>query len=160
MTSKTSKRKVIAEERRRRAWELRRAGWSIRAIARDIGVYPNAVYKMLVSILNELHDDSLEMARLEREIQLEQLDALHNVLFPQALQGDRAAIDRVIRIGERRAKLTGAEAPAKTAFTDPTGEREYNPYERLTDEQRLARIQEVIARLQQPPAASEQSAPE
>jgi len=34
------------------------------------------------------------------------------------------AIDRLIRISERRSRLWGLDAPTKTAFTDPTGEEE------------------------------------
>lgn len=34
------------------------------------------------------------------------------------------AIDRLIKISERRARLWGLDAPVKTAFTDPTGEEE------------------------------------
>ncbi len=147
MTSKTSKRKVVAAERRKRAWELRRAGWSIRAIAADIGVYPNAVYKMLVSILKEIEGETIELARLEREVQLEQLDTLWNALYPGGLAGNLSNIDRLLKILDRRGKLLGTDAPVKTALTDPTGEREYNPYEGLTDEQRLLRLQEILSRL-------------
>lgn len=35
-----------------------------------------------------------------------------------------SAIDRALRAADRRAKLLGLDAPVKTAFTDPSGERE------------------------------------
>lgn len=35
-----------------------------------------------------------------------------------------AAIDRLIRVSERRSKLIGADAPVKTAMTNPTGDKE------------------------------------
>jgi hypothetical protein len=34
------------------------------------------------------------------------------------------AIDRLVKIADRRAKLLGLDKPTKTAFTDPTGEKE------------------------------------
>lgn len=34
-----------------------------------------------------------------------------------------AAMDRLLKIGERRARLLGLDAPTKTALTDPTGEK-------------------------------------
>lgn len=34
------------------------------------------------------------------------------------------AIDRVVRVSERRARLLGLDMPTKTALTDPTGEKE------------------------------------
>lgn len=37
------------------------------------------------------------------------------------------AVDRLIKISERRAKLLGLDLPAKIALTDPTGEKEAQP---------------------------------
>lgn len=34
-----------------------------------------------------------------------------------------ATMDRLLKIGERRARLLGLDAPTKTALTDPTGEK-------------------------------------
>lgn len=38
-----------------------------------------------------------------------------------------AAVDRVLKIAERRAKLLGLDLPTKVALTDPTGEKEAQP---------------------------------
>lgn len=35
-----------------------------------------------------------------------------------------AAVDRLVKLSERRARLLGLDAPTKTALTDPTGEKE------------------------------------
>jgi len=35
-----------------------------------------------------------------------------------------SAIDRLLRVSERRSKLLGLDAPTKTSLTDPTGEKE------------------------------------
>ena len=34
-----------------------------------------------------------------------------------------AAMDRLLKIGERRARLLGLDAPTKTALTDPSGDK-------------------------------------
>lgn len=36
--------------------------------------------------------------------------------YPLAAKGDLQAIDRVLKIGERRAKLLGLDAPTRTAL--------------------------------------------
>ena len=37
-------------------------------------------------------------------------------LWPRARKGEAAAVDRVLKIGERRAKLLGLDAPTRTAL--------------------------------------------
>lgn len=39
-----------------------------------------------------------------------------------------AALDRALKVMERRAKLLGLDMPTKTAITDPTGEKEATPF--------------------------------
>jgi len=51
-----------------------------------------------------------EEAELVREIELQRLDELWRVANTAALKGDLKAIDRCLRIQERRAKLLGLDA--------------------------------------------------
>lgn len=154
MTSKTSKRNVQAAQRREEAWKLRRAGWSLQQIATELGVSKSAVHKMIIGQLEESQATVSELARIERELQLERLDVLWNSLYsdaiaPQAsaLAGGRLAIiDRLLKIAERRAKLLGLDAPTKMMEGSPDDSEKYNPYENMTQEQRLARLREVFAR--------------
>jgi hypothetical protein len=50
----------------------------------------------------------LELMRLER---------LHAAVWPQAIRGDVNAVDRVLRIMERRARLLGLDAPKRVAMS-------------------------------------------
>ena len=47
-------------------------------------------------------------------------------LMERAKEGSQTAVDRILRIMERRAKLLGLDAPTKIAPTDPSGEHEYS----------------------------------
>ena len=69
------------------------------------------------------------------------LDALLAILWPQVEEGDQGAIDRALRIMQRRAALRGLDAPTKVAPTDPTGEKEYAGF---TDDERLARVEAIV----------------
>ena len=69
------------------------------------------------------------------------LDALLMVLWPQVMGGDQGAVDRVLRVMQRRAALRGLDAPTKVAPTDPTGEKEYAIF---TDDERRRRIEALL----------------
>lgn len=104
-------RKVKAHEKRVMALELRKAGLTLDEIARQVG------YRSAASVHNAIRiamQQSLqEPADEVRQIELERLDKMHRALWPQAIRGEHGAIDRVLRIMERRAKLIGLDAPAK-----------------------------------------------
>ena len=109
---KTGKDLPEIVERRRKALELRKAGVTYDAIARQLG-YANeggafkAVQAALRTTLREPADDV-------RKLELERLDRLTLALWPRAQQGEAEAIDRVLKLMDRRAKLLGLDAPTKT----------------------------------------------
>lgn len=53
-----------------------------------------------------------------RVLELERLDSLHKAVWAKALRGDVSAIDRVLRIGERRLSLLGEPERTKAAITE------------------------------------------
>ena len=59
-----------------------------------------------------------------RQLEGARLDALMATLWPLATRRspDMTAIDRLLRIAERRAKLFGLDMPVKVAPTMPSGE--------------------------------------
>lgn len=57
-------------------------------------------------------------------------------------ESDMFAVDRFDKLMDKLIKLTGAYMPAKIANTDPTGEKEANF---LSDDERAARIEEILA---------------
>jgi hypothetical protein len=83
-----------------------------------------------------------EPAEQARNLDLKRLDAMTLALWSQARQGNQGAVDRLLRIMERRAKLLGLDAPTKVAPTTPDGTREY---QEMDDEQVARRIQAILA---------------
>lgn len=121
--SKTSQKGLNTVERQRQALELRKAGKGFQAIADQLG-YSDAsgAYRAVTAALQKtLQEPADDLRRME----LERLDALHGVLWAQAQDGDQGAVDRLLRVMERRARLLGLDAPTKIAPTDPTGQEEY-----------------------------------
>lgn len=108
---KASARKVAANEKQRQALELRKAGATYEEIARTVGYSgPQGAHKAVMSALQKtLQEPADELRTLE----LDRLDKMQMSLWKAAIGGNQGAIDRVLKIMERRAKLLGIEAPQK-----------------------------------------------
>ena len=101
-----------AESRREKAakaLELRKAGFTYDQIATQVGYASRSgAYKAVNSALQEI---TREPAEVLRSLELERLDALTLAVWRKARQGNVQAIDRVVKLMERRSKLTGLDAP-------------------------------------------------
>lgn len=89
-----------AQERQRRAVELRLAGAGYEQIAQQVGYRgPSGAHQAVQRGLEKLlHESPPEV----RQLELERLDALLLGLWPKARRGDSAAVDRVLKVMERR----------------------------------------------------------
>ncbi|MEN6341189.1 MAG: sigma factor-like helix-turn-helix DNA-binding protein [Methanospirillum sp.] len=105
---KTTDRNIEAAIRRRRALELRRQGWTYEAIAVELGVSPQAAHKAVSKALTAL---TAEPAADLRRLELDRLDALTRAAWSAAASGNLPAIDRILRVMERRAKLAHLDEP-------------------------------------------------
>lgn len=101
-------------ERRVKAFNLRKAGATYRDIAKQLEVTHATIVQDIKAVMKELQKTQLEEAADYRSLELERLDAMQVQLWPQANKGNHGAVDRVLRIMERRAKLLGLDAPAKS----------------------------------------------
>ena len=108
-------------ERRVKAFELSKAGASYRQIGAQLGVSVATVHKDVTTVLKKLNDQTLELASLMRAMQTERLDTMLLGVWPQAKRGDVAAVDRVLRIEERRSRLWGLDMPIKQEITGKDG---------------------------------------
>lgn len=102
---RTSKR-IERASRRAEAFALRRNGVSTAAIAQHLGVHPRTVSTWIREAIQAIPEEAMAAIRA---MELERLDA---ILAPQmrlALAGDGFAVDRVLRIMERRARLLGLD---------------------------------------------------
>jgi len=113
--SKTSQRRLEAAENQRKALELRKAGVTFASIAETLGYRgPSGAYRAVMSALRKtLQEPADEVRKMEAE----RLDALLLALWAQAKSGNQGAVDRVLRVMERRAKLLGLDMPTRADIT-------------------------------------------
>lgn len=112
-------RQVNAHERKLRALEMRKARASYAQIATALGVPKSTAWKLVQSALKETIQEPADDVR---KLELEALDRLQFGLWQQAANGNHGAVDRVLRVMERRAKLLGLDAPSKQELTGKDGE--------------------------------------
>ncbi len=114
-----SEHRIDAAEKQRRALELRKAGVSFEKIAEQVGYASRsgAHKAVLTALRNTLREPADEL----RTMELERLDRMQAALWPQVQQGHQGAIDRVLRIMQRRADLLGLDAPKEQRHTGKNG---------------------------------------
>jgi hypothetical protein len=117
--------RAVAAERRIKALELRKAGVSYRKIGAALGVSHTQAYNDVMLSLRHLAKKQDGIAEELRVLEDQRLDDMLTPMMTQARRGNQGAVDRVLRIMDRRARLWGLDAPQKIAPTDPTGEYEY-----------------------------------
>ena len=92
--------------------DLRRAGLSFEAIAVEVALPKTTVRRYYRNAM--ARTDSPDVAEA-RNAEVDRLDRLLVAVWPRALRGDLAAVDRVLKISERRAKLLGLDHAAEPA---------------------------------------------
>lgn len=110
---------IAATERQRQALELRKAGVGFQAIADRLGYSDHSgAYRAVKSALKKTLQEPADEVRA---LELERLDKLLLGLWPRATSGNDRAIDRVLKIMQRRANLLGLDAPQKVENTGKGG---------------------------------------
>jgi len=92
------------------ALKLRSEGLTYRQIAELLGINTSTAYRRVENALRAIPADGVEEMR---QLEGERLDKLHAALWDRALEGDLQAIDRLLTISNRRAKLFGLDAPTR-----------------------------------------------
>jgi hypothetical protein len=111
MTSQTSSRYLLAAQRRREAVRLRLLNWPLRRISDHLGVSMARVHGLLVEALQAAREETSTLAGelLLREIRSAN-EALYAV-FPGALTGSPAALEKFVQLLNRRDRLAGPGGP-------------------------------------------------
>jgi len=106
------------------------------------------VFKDIQRELERVNEDMGEDTLKYKLLQTQRLDAMLTAMLPKALRGDYGAVDRVLRIEDRRAKLWGLDSPTKVAPVTPDGKESYQPLnlENLTDAE-LERLGSIFAKI-------------
>lgn len=111
----TSAAKALKLQRQQAALELRRAGRGYVEIGNQLGISKSAAHRMVTQALAEARQQiEAEVHELKSE-ELSRLDGMLAGIWPDARKGNVGAIDRVLKIMERRAKLLGLDAPVKVS---------------------------------------------
>jgi hypothetical protein len=112
-TSAATARKLRNQEQ---ALALRRAGHSFERIGHKIGISTSRAHALVQMGLATARDQITASVDELRTEELSRLDGMLAKLYPKAEKGDLYAADRVLKIGERRARLLGLDAPVRTAL--------------------------------------------
>lgn len=104
--------KLSAAERKAQAVNLRKKGLSYRRIADQLGCSKSIIAKDIKRELQDLREQTRSDVEELRQLELERLDAFQLFVSNALSNGDvLPAIDRGLKISERRAKLLGLDAP-------------------------------------------------
>ena len=124
------------DERALRAFDMRCAGWTIRAIAAELRCSASHTHDMIDSVRKELRSESLDLAAQEREMMLQQIDEAISFVIPhikgsltmetikegkkgpivitvEEYEARMKACSALSRLVERKSKMLGADAPLK-----------------------------------------------
>lgn len=114
---KNSAYRMKAVEHQIKAMTMRRAGATYEQIGQELKMTTMGAY-MAVKV--GLEKSLREPGDALRELELQRLDTMMRAVWPQAIRGDLLAVDRVLKISDRRARLLGLDAPTRLA--GPSGE--------------------------------------
>lgn len=114
-TNRNSAAKAVHIQRVAQALELRRAGKSYPEIAAALGVATSHAHRLVEEGMTDARSQvGAEAAQLRSE-EISRLDAMLQGLWPAARKGGVTAVDRVLKIMERRARLLGLDSPVRAA---------------------------------------------
>ena len=111
---------VDALDRQLKALELRKAGVGYDEIAKALGFkWRSGAFAAVKRALKEV---KREPCQALITLEAERLDKMQTALWAKAIRGDYGAVDRILRIMERRARLLGLDAPERVDLkADVTG---------------------------------------
>lgn len=117
MRSRTSAKSIERQKQISQFLAARLRGQSFREIgeAQTPSISPQAVHKAVSAAIRDIVAEPVEQIRAMEALRLEELQ---NALWPQALAGDIAVVDRVIQIMKRRAALMGLDRQPSGWFRD------------------------------------------
>lgn len=101
-------------EKRRRAVEMRSQGYTLAQIGAELKCSGEVARKYIHQALEHLNSQSDGFAEEHRRMTLFRLDAAVKALWPRIEMGDPMAVAALVKIEERRARITGMDAPKRS----------------------------------------------
>ncbi len=102
---------ALASWRRSEAVRLRTTGRTYQQIADALGYANRGTVQRIVAQALEARE--AESVKLLRQVELDRLEALHEALWPQAMQGDVPSVLAVLRVIDQQARLLGLAEPPR-----------------------------------------------
>lgn len=126
--SRQTSQQLDTQTRRSFVLSLRKSGATYRQIAQAAeqqfgadalprGWDERYAYNDIARELEKLKTLNSGLTEDVRELEVQRLDELLLSMWPQAKKGNQGAVDRVLRIMERRARLLGLDAPTRADVT-------------------------------------------
>lgn len=116
---------------------LRKQGGTYREIAEQLRQVPGIsdryneaqAFRDVQAELTRLREQLREEAEAVREMELQRIDELTKVLWPWAMEGDGASIDRILKLQDQRARYIAGvyPAPASSSIAVTTTTRDGQP---------------------------------
>lgn len=109
-SSNRDARAVADADLTRQCLELRVAGATLEEIGRAVDLHKSNVSRRIKAALADIPAAEAEALR---SMENERLDRMQKAIWNQVRQGHLGAVDRAIRISERRSRLNGLDAPQR-----------------------------------------------
>ena len=114
-----SKRTITMRRREAQSFTLRMAGENFQSIADIVGYAdPSGAFRAFNRALDRLIIEEPNEMRL---LELSRLDAVQIETYRQAEEGQLSAVDRLLKIQERRSKLMGLDTPVQVEVAGKDG---------------------------------------
>lgn len=97
---------------------LKIQGWSYSEIADHLKIDEAAIRKSIFAAMSNYTQDIEENKEIYRNMELTRLDQLQTGIWHMALAGNLDAVDRVLKIMERRTRLLGLDKPVQLDVMD------------------------------------------
>lgn len=104
--------KASCAMRENQATDLRRSGMTYAEIGEVMHCTPSTAYRSVMRALARNQAEEVEELRM---VEGARLDRMQQAVWDRALTGDLPAMDRILKIMERRARLFSLDAPQKVA---------------------------------------------
>lgn len=112
--SRRGPRRVQSTEREHECLLLRRQGLTYRAIGQRVGIRESQAYRLVKRAYDHALKVNDDEANFNRKLDLERLDAALEGLWPKVQAGVPRAVDALLGILDRRAKLLGLDQAVKS----------------------------------------------
>lgn len=115
-TSGGDERRLTIAQKRDRALSLRLTGATYQAIADAMGVNKSTVKRWIDTAIDGVDkENAKQLIALENE----RLNRAMRAIWPKVIDGQLGAVDRLVKLSERRARLNGLDAPQKVDLGVP-----------------------------------------